>query len=337
MAPRPLRAPSEHVRPCTLQIPVVSFSGAPPELSPRFVDGIETESVSGLSQRFEFSPDPPPHPGIQETTEIKRSVCQLTGEVNSLSKQVSRLSQELQEMSRLLKPLLLQKAPPPSQSSAGPLLSSSCQLAPPPCALQKPQFHSLLDGGDGGVVDLQGCLAPTKNPNTPLASTLPPPEHTGGSPPNDGRYPGNSLESQSPPSSYELLLLSLEQPPLASHPPSPSLSVSPSSSSCQSPHPSHSSSQPRPPPFPDSPPALACGRSAPASLTSSPGRRQPPTGPSHLPAASLCPSSLSLPLDLVMRTEPPPSCDSQLEVERQEPWWEGGGSSTQHISFIDEE
>ena len=35
LPPRPFRAPSEHSRPTTLQIPVVSFSSAPPELSPR--------------------------------------------------------------------------------------------------------------------------------------------------------------------------------------------------------------------------------------------------------------------------------------------------------------
>lgn len=35
LPPRPFRAPSDHSRPTTLQIPVVSFSSAPPELSPR--------------------------------------------------------------------------------------------------------------------------------------------------------------------------------------------------------------------------------------------------------------------------------------------------------------
>ena len=35
LPPRPFRAPSEHSRPSTLQIPVVSFGSAPPELSPR--------------------------------------------------------------------------------------------------------------------------------------------------------------------------------------------------------------------------------------------------------------------------------------------------------------
>ncbi|KAL0184377.1 hypothetical protein M9458_020073, partial [Cirrhinus mrigala] len=34
LPPRPFRPPSDHTRPATLQIPVVSFSSAPPELSP---------------------------------------------------------------------------------------------------------------------------------------------------------------------------------------------------------------------------------------------------------------------------------------------------------------
>uniref|UniRef100_A0A3Q4HHF4 Voltage-gated delayed rectifier potassium channel KCNH4 n=1 Tax=Neolamprologus brichardi TaxID=32507 RepID=A0A3Q4HHF4_NEOBR len=110
LPPRPFRAPSDHSRPSTLQIPVVSLSGAPPELSP-FVDGIETENNSTTTQKFEFSPSlspaPPPSPyAIREHSEIKQSVSKLTEEMNGLSKQVSKLSQELQEMTRLLKPLL---------------------------------------------------------------------------------------------------------------------------------------------------------------------------------------------------------------------------------------
>ncbi|GLD69918.1 potassium voltage-gated channel subfamily H member 3-like protein [Lates japonicus] len=62
LPPRPFRAPSEHSRPTTLQIPVVSFSSAPPELSPRFVDGIETETNSTSSQKFEFSSSLSLHP-----------------------------------------------------------------------------------------------------------------------------------------------------------------------------------------------------------------------------------------------------------------------------------
>ncbi|KAL7384592.1 hypothetical protein ABVT39_005129 [Epinephelus coioides] len=89
LPPRPFRAPSEHSRPTTLQIPVVSFSSAPPELSPRFVDGIETESNCTSSQKFEFSPSmspaapPSPYPGIREHSEIKQSVSKLTEEVSA--------------------------------------------------------------------------------------------------------------------------------------------------------------------------------------------------------------------------------------------------------------
>ncbi|CDQ93864.1 unnamed protein product [Oncorhynchus mykiss] len=70
--PRPFRPPSEHTRPPTLQIPVVSFSSAPLELSPRFVDGIETESSVNSSQKFEFSSrlvhSGKPSPGLGNTT-----------------------------------------------------------------------------------------------------------------------------------------------------------------------------------------------------------------------------------------------------------------------------
>ncbi|KAI4798647.1 hypothetical protein KUCAC02_020594, partial [Chaenocephalus aceratus] len=77
---RPFRAPSDLNRPATLQIPVVSFcSAAPPELSPRFVDGIETDTNSLCSQKFEFSPSmspavsPSPYTGNREPSEIKQS------------------------------------------------------------------------------------------------------------------------------------------------------------------------------------------------------------------------------------------------------------------------
>ncbi|XP_037645466.1 potassium voltage-gated channel subfamily H member 8 [Sebastes umbrosus] len=162
LPPRPFRAPSEHCRPATLQIPVVSFSSAPPELSPRFVDGIETESNSTSSQKFEFSPSmsptgpPSPFAGFREHSEIKQSVSKLTEEMTSLSKQVSMLSQELQEMTRLLRPILLTVPPPilmmpnftPPPSSASQQSTSTCPVPPPsatPCSLQRPDTHSLHD------------------------------------------------------------------------------------------------------------------------------------------------------------------------------------------------
>ncbi|XP_034741750.1 potassium voltage-gated channel subfamily H member 8 [Etheostoma cragini] len=89
LPPRPFRAPSDNSRPTTLQIPVVSFSSVQPELSPRFVDGIETESNSTSSQKFEFSPSmspaapPSPSQGMREHSEIKQSVSKLTEEVSA--------------------------------------------------------------------------------------------------------------------------------------------------------------------------------------------------------------------------------------------------------------
>ncbi|XP_072253648.1 voltage-gated delayed rectifier potassium channel KCNH8 [Leuresthes tenuis] len=396
LPPRPFRAPSEHMRPSTLQIPVVSFSSAPPELSPRFVDGIETESNSSFSQKFEFSPSlspaapPSPYPGIREHSEIKQSVSKLTDEMNSLSKQVSKLSQELQEMTRLLKPLL-QTAPQPilmsmvPQACASQLSSASCLMAPPPttpCSPQRQNTHSLLDSGDTEGVDLPGCLLPTphspKRPNSsPPASVPPPPDSTGGNikkfvpSPEEGAQEGTPV-SRSPHASpcNSMFLPSLQgQPPLASHSPSPSLSLSmslspsPSLSPCKGPHPSRPSSCASrgllpPPPSQDTPPPTLSHCSAPPSLTSSPGDRRLRPSPSITsPAAPLHHAALSLPLSLDLgcarrgETQTPSWCHSQQqhregrtvatpqELEMQE-WgrrMEEGMSSTEHISFIDDE
>ncbi|KAK2840329.1 hypothetical protein Q5P01_014069 [Channa striata] len=276
LPPRPFRAPSEHSRPSTLQIPVVSFSSAPPELSPRFVDGIETESNSTSSQKFEFSPSlspaapPSPYPGIREQTEIKQSVSKLTEEMNSLSKQVSKLSQELQEMTRLLKPLL--QAPPlqPILNTVMPNLTlpphsaTTCLVLPPaatPVPPQRPDTQSLLDTGDTEGVGLPGCLLPTPHPqNSPdlSLSVLPqpppkPPEGNSGLP-DISKHP--SLEVGLPdgspvprslraPSNNGMFFPPLQNhPPPTAHAPSPSFSFSMSLSSsaslspCQGPHPS---------------------------------------------------------------------------------------------------
>ncbi|XP_078142063.1 voltage-gated delayed rectifier potassium channel KCNH8 [Centroberyx gerrardi] len=270
LPPRPFRAPSDHSRPATLQIPVVSFSSVPPELSPRFVDGIETESNSNSSQKFEFSPSlspaapPSPYPGIREQSEIKQSVSKLTEEMSSLSKQVSQLSQELQEMTRLLKPLLLVAPHPvlptltpnltPPPSSAGQLSTGTCLAVPPPappCSLQRPEARSLLDSGDMGGVHLPGCLLPTPHsPHRPASSPPAPPQPQSNSPgggvrgrahsdppsPGEGHSEGSPvLRSLHASSSNGIFFPSLQdQPPLASHTPSPSLSFSMSLSSSSS-------------------------------------------------------------------------------------------------------
>ncbi|KAM4609434.1 voltage-gated delayed rectifier potassium channel KCNH8 [Polymixia lowei] len=326
LPPRPFRAPSDHCRPATLQIPVVSFSSVPPELSPRFVDGIETESNSNSSQKFEFSPSlspaapPSPYPGIREQTEIKQSVSKLTEEMSSLSKQVSQLSQELQEMTRLLKPLLHAPLQPmltaltpiltPPPSSASQLSTSACVLVPPPapiCSFQKIATRSLLDSGDTGGVDLPGCLLPTHSPCRPTSTPPALPQPQSNSPRASVNHPAQS----NPPSPGE------DQPPLASHSPSPSLSFSmslsssPSLSPCLGPHHSRPGSHASrgllpPPPSQDTPPPPSSHFSAPPSLTSSPGDYRlrvsgpssSPTDPLVHPATSLHPVALSLPFSL---------------------------------------
>uniref|UniRef100_UPI0037E92F45 voltage-gated delayed rectifier potassium channel KCNH8 n=1 Tax=Semicossyphus pulcher TaxID=241346 RepID=UPI0037E92F45 len=321
MPPRPFRAPSEHSRPTTLQIPVVSFSCAPPELSPRFVDGIETESISTSSQKFEFSPSmspaapPSPYHGIRDHSEIKQSVSKLTEEMNSLSKQVSTLSQELQEMTRLLKPLL-QTAPQqpflmtmmpnltPPPSSASQLSSSTCLRVPPPatpCSLQRPDTHSLLDSRDIDGADLPGCLLPTphspKRPHSSSPSLPQPPFKPQGFPSNlpspEDRLPeGSPLppSSHASPSNGMFLPPLQDQPPLVSRTPSPSLSFSMSLSSssslspCQGPHPSQ--------------PGSCTSRGL---LPPPPSQDTPPPPSSHCSAP---PSLTSSPGDLRLRPSP---------------------------------
>ncbi|XP_056157061.1 potassium voltage-gated channel subfamily H member 3-like [Lampris incognitus] len=164
LPPRPFRPPSDHVRPATLQIPVVSFSCTSQDLSPRFVDGIEAESRSASAQKFDFSPTvtrtftPSPSPGALEEAETMQTIAKLKHEMSVLSRQVSTVSQELQEVTRLLKPLFHNPqtllvpsgamTPPPSVSS------DSCSPAPPLPAQTTP-----LDCA--GEKDLLGNLAPS--------------------------------------------------------------------------------------------------------------------------------------------------------------------------------
>ncbi|XP_028663354.1 potassium voltage-gated channel subfamily H member 8 [Erpetoichthys calabaricus] len=114
LPPRPFRIPADTCivenKPSKLQIPVVSFSG-PPDLSPRFVDGIETDSNAPPGQKFEFSSNAiHSHPFVPlagNNDETKQSINKLNQEMCSLSQQVNQLSRDLQEMMQLLKPLLL--------------------------------------------------------------------------------------------------------------------------------------------------------------------------------------------------------------------------------------
>lgn len=324
-----------------------------------------------------------------------------TTQMNGLSKQVSKLSQELQEMARLLKPLL-QMAPQPvlmtmmpnltsPPSSVTQLASSTCfgvPLPSTPYSLQRPNIHSLLDSRDTESADLPGCLLPTphspKRPNsTPSASAQTPPKSPGvkiqGSADSNHHSPEEELlegcaDSRSLHGSSSngiFFPLVQDQPPLASHTPSSSLSFSMSLSSssslspCQGPHPSRPGSCASrglliPPPSQDTQPPPSSYFSAPPSLTSSPGNHQmrpSPSVPVISPNTSNHPSTLSLPLSLDAAnakrrdTQAPPWCNSQrhyqtetpishpqeLEMQERGQPVEEGKSSTEHISFIDEE
>ncbi|RXM27804.1 Potassium voltage-gated channel subfamily H member 8 [Acipenser ruthenus] len=90
LPPRPFRMPPESNKPSKLQIPAVSFS-TPPELSPRFVDGIETNSSVAFGQKFEFnsnmilgSNSSPPTPTPGNSDESRQSINKLNQEVSFL-------------------------------------------------------------------------------------------------------------------------------------------------------------------------------------------------------------------------------------------------------------
>ncbi|XP_034088803.1 uncharacterized protein LOC117557196 [Gymnodraco acuticeps] len=115
-------------RPTSLQIPIVSYNiPPPPNFSPRFVYGIETENQSGSAQMFDYSPRSPqslltsPDSGPHEEADTMQTIAKLKHEMSVLSGQVTSVSQELQEMTRLLKPLfhnpsmLLMRVTPPTQ------------------------------------------------------------------------------------------------------------------------------------------------------------------------------------------------------------------------------
>ncbi|XP_071977363.1 voltage-gated delayed rectifier potassium channel KCNH8-like isoform X2 [Engystomops pustulosus] len=98
-------------RPCKLQLPAFNIN-VPPVLSPRFVDGIETECSSPTTQTFDFntkhlSQENSPRCSNSENTETKKSIVKLNQEMTALSQQVTQLSKDLNEMLHLLRPVLL--------------------------------------------------------------------------------------------------------------------------------------------------------------------------------------------------------------------------------------
>nr|XP_033799999.1 potassium voltage-gated channel subfamily H member 8-like [Geotrypetes seraphini] len=106
-------------RPCKLQLPVLSIS-APPVLSPRFVDGIETDSSPSAGKTFEFCMKQLNQEGSAgscntgENTETRKSIQKLNQEMLSLTQQVTQLSKDLNEMLQLIRPLLLTQTYIPS-------------------------------------------------------------------------------------------------------------------------------------------------------------------------------------------------------------------------------
>ncbi|XP_069790614.1 voltage-gated delayed rectifier potassium channel KCNH8 isoform X2 [Narcine bancroftii] len=98
-------------KPSKVQLPPVNCS-APSELSPRFVDGIETDPNTPAGQKFEFNAkqlngeNGYSQLNSGENEETKQHICKLNQEMLHLSTQVTQLSKDLQEMIDLLKPLL---------------------------------------------------------------------------------------------------------------------------------------------------------------------------------------------------------------------------------------
>ncbi|XP_072571169.1 voltage-gated delayed rectifier potassium channel KCNH8 [Paramormyrops kingsleyae] len=318
LPPRPFR---EQAKSNTLQIPLVSLASAPPELSPRFVDGIETEGNPSSAQKFEFSTSlaqsrpASPAPESQEHVETRQSISKLSQEMGSLSQQVSKLSLELQEMTRLLRPLLLLSSqpilsaltpamtPPPSSASAPSVGSPPVAPPPAPPCSPRPASCSLMDRLETGGADLPGCLVPSTAPqkaalqaHVPLlgcSECLPP--STSASSGEETSGGGSSLTGHG----------HQEERPTASRTTSPSLSFSLSIASSPSPslslsprqdrHLSHLSGRVFHPSLPSQDSTLAhishC--SAPPSLNSSPGNHRQRVSPT---------SSFSTPVI------PPPPC-----------------------------
>ncbi|OCT61292.1 potassium voltage-gated channel subfamily H member 8 [Xenopus laevis] len=110
---------ADESRPCKLQLPALSIS-APPMLSPRFVDGIETDCNSPTTQTFDFKLNQeysPRHCNSGENPETQKSIVKLNQEMSILTQQVTQLSKDLNEMMQLLRPVLLNQAYAPSPST----------------------------------------------------------------------------------------------------------------------------------------------------------------------------------------------------------------------------
>ncbi|XP_043916567.1 potassium voltage-gated channel subfamily H member 8-like [Protopterus annectens] len=108
--------PGKMCKPSKIQIPALSIS-APPVLSPRFVDGIETDHYLPSGQRFEFNLKPltpdctsPSLSVTADNEETRKSISKLNQEMTSLSQQVTQLSKDLQELMQMIKPVLVKQS-----------------------------------------------------------------------------------------------------------------------------------------------------------------------------------------------------------------------------------
>uniref|UniRef100_A0AAV2L7Z4 Voltage-gated delayed rectifier potassium channel KCNH4 n=1 Tax=Knipowitschia caucasica TaxID=637954 RepID=A0AAV2L7Z4_KNICA len=150
LTPRVLRPGECSPRPSTLQIPAVSFTCPPPQLSPRFVDGGENFNST---PKFDFSPSTsysfPPSPDTSpdpQAADTMRTISKLKNEMSALSRQVTSVRQELQEVTSLLRPLLLNPsmvlAPPIANITPPPSHQSSHSVSPAPLYLSTSIPHS---------------------------------------------------------------------------------------------------------------------------------------------------------------------------------------------------
>ncbi|XP_053554731.1 potassium voltage-gated channel subfamily H member 8-like [Bombina bombina] len=129
-------------RPCKLQLPALSIS-VPPVLSPRFVDGIETDCSSPNALTFDFNSkqENSTQCSNSENIETRKSIVKLNQEMTVLSQQVTQLSKDLNEMLQLLKPVLLNQVhtQSPSVGLLTPSLNSTCSNSSGICSAPQSQ------------------------------------------------------------------------------------------------------------------------------------------------------------------------------------------------------
>ncbi|KAM4024311.1 voltage-gated delayed rectifier potassium channel KCNH8-like [Anomaloglossus baeobatrachus] len=134
-------------RPCKLQLPAFSLN-VPPMLSPRFVDGIETDCSSPTTQTFDFNTKQlsqenlPRCSNSAENVETRKSIVKLNQEMTVLSQQVTQLSKDLNEMLQLMRPVLLNQSymQSPSAGLLTPTLNNTYSNSSGFCSGQQSQI-----------------------------------------------------------------------------------------------------------------------------------------------------------------------------------------------------